>query len=29
MIFISACLVGQNVRYDGGNKFNNNLKIGR
>ena len=29
MIFISACLVGQNVRYDGGNKLNNNLKIGR
>lgn len=26
MIFISACLVGQNVRYDGGNKLNNNLK---
>ena len=26
MIFISACLIGQNVRYDGGNKLNNNLK---
>ncbi|RIN29785.1 DUF523 domain-containing protein [Staphylococcus succinus] len=26
MILISACLVGQNVRYDGGNKLNNNLK---
>lgn len=26
MIFISACLVGQNVRYDGGNKLNNDLK---
>lgn len=26
MILISACLVGQNVRYDGGNKLNNELK---
>ncbi|MCO7040714.1 DUF523 domain-containing protein [Staphylococcus lugdunensis] len=26
MILISACLIGQNVRYDGGNKLNHVLK---
>lgn len=26
VILINACLIGQNVRYDGGNKLNHDLK---